>query len=246
MKTKLHHYLICTCLGSLACAQFEPAASQQTAQVLSSPEFPTYHSQASQDKFVFTLLYEISGKQDQGYYLEIGAGDPIFGNNTYTLENQLAWHGVSIDIVDQFREKWLSARRNPLLIQDATHTNYAAMLQAFPRVIDYLSLDIDSHYDTVLNAIPFEAHVFKIITIEHDFYRYGDLYRISERLILSSLGYHLLCPDVADMGGIIFEDWWIHPSAFDPSVFSKLTLLDLKGKRHKDLIDIIQSSTCKK
>ncbi len=199
-----------------------------------------FHSQASQDKFVYTLLYDLLDKQDPGYYLEIGASYPKLINNTYFFEKNLDWNGVSIDISPAYVHLWFAARDNLLRIEDATRSDYTAILQDFPRVVDYLSLDIDCYYDTVLRRIPFHKHIFRVITIEHDFYSYGDTYRLKERRILKELGYYLLCPDVLNEGNS-FEDWWIYPSEFPPEVLSALKTLDLKSKDHQELIEAIQT-----
>lgn len=201
-------------------------------------------SQASQDQFVYLLLYELLKKSDCGYYLEIGAGHPINMSNSYFFEKKFRWKGISIDISNDYNEIWHSIRKNPFLVEDAMQSDYKTLLKKFPQVIDYLSLDVDTCYDLVLKRIPFDEYVFKIITIEHDFYRYGDLYRTEERRILTSLGYHLLCPDVTIFyNGMdsIFEDWWIHPSGFPSSVFSRLSALDLNGKNHDQIISIIRN-----
>ncbi len=208
---------------------------------LFSKELPTdFHSQASQDQFVYHLLYDLLDKQDTGYYLEIGAGQPIDINNSYFFENHLGWTGVSLDIANDLSDSWYAVRKNLLLIEDATQADYVSILKSFPKVIDYLSLDIDNLYDVVLRRIPFNEHIFKVITIEHDFYRFGDVYREKERATLTALGYHLLCSDVS-MRGLVFEDWWIHPSAFPASLLDSLTSLDLEAKDHKELIQRIQS-----
>jgi len=203
-----------------------------------------FYSQASQDRFAFLLLYPILDKTDGGYYLEIGAGTPSDNNNTYFFEKNFGWQGVSIDIADQYRNLWSSIRQNTLLIEDATKADYQAILKPFPRVIDYLSLDIDDSYSIVLKKIPFNDYIFKVITIEHDFYRYGDEFREDERRILTSLGYYLLCPDVSvffNGNECVFEDWWVHPSVFPDDVFSLLKSLDLKGKNHGQLIETIKN-----
>jgi len=57
---------------------------------LDANEEVAFHSQARQHEFVYTILYNLLGKQDAGYYLEIGEGEPIHINNTYVLENDLA------------------------------------------------------------------------------------------------------------------------------------------------------------
>lgn len=202
-----------------------------------------FYSQASQDRFAFLLLYPILNKTGGGYYLEIGAGPPTVDNNTYFFEKNLGWQGVSIDISDQYKNMWSSTRQNTLLIEDATKSDYRTILKPFPRVIDYLSLDIDSSYSIVLKKIPFNDYIFKVITIEHDFYRYGEEFREDERRILTSLGYYLLCPDVSvffNGNECTFEDWWVHPSVFSADVFSRLTSLDLKGKNHGQLIETLK------
>ena len=84
-------------------------------------------------------------------------------------------------------------------------------------------------YDSVLKKLILANHKFKMITIEHDFYRYGDIYRSQERKILSNLGYQLVCPDVSH-NGCIYEDWWVHPSFFSSNFISALCALDLRGK----------------
>lgn len=215
---------------------------------MASPPFSKHdqihsHSQASQDRFVEFILYELLGKQDNGYYLEVGASHPIELNNTYFFEKKYGWNGVSIDIDAAYKNMWPSIRENPLLIEDATKSDYRSILKPFPHVIDYLSLDIDSNYDIVLQKIFLNDYIFKVITIEHDFYKFGDKFRKNEREILSSLGYYLLCPDVSIFFNgkeYIFEDWWVHPTAFPPDVFSKLISLDLKAKNNDQLIKIIR------
>ena len=62
---------------------------------LNASEQVAFHSQARQDEFVYTILYNLLGKQDAGYYLEIGAGEPIHINNTYVLEKNCGWQGLS-------------------------------------------------------------------------------------------------------------------------------------------------------
>jgi len=195
----------------------------------------TFYSQAAQDKFVYGVLYGLLDKQDQGYYLEIGAGEPIYINNTYFFEKNLQWKGTSVDISLNLVQSWDLERNNLLLIEDATKADYEAILDSFPEVIDYLSLDIDDFYTEVLERIPFNNHIFKIITIEHDAYRYGDLHRDKERQFLSAQGYYMLCSNVNN-----FEDWWIHPSAFPSSVFSALESLDMDEKHHSQLTQILQ------
>ena len=214
----------------------------QTSISAASATYPdtAFQSQASQDQFVYTLLYDILNKQDEGYYLDIGASHPVRISNSYFFDRNLSWNGIGIDISDEYASEWAKQRKNALLIADATRVDYAEILKPFPPVIDYLSLDVDEKYDAVLEVIPFDQYIFKIITIEHDAYRYGDVYRNAERKILSSHGYYLLCPNVSKLG-YVYEDWWIHPSAFPSDVLDELKMMDLQDKDYQQLILNIQS-----
>lgn len=199
-----------------------------------------FHSQAGQDYFAYLILYEILEQKQLGHYLEIGAGDPIHFNNSCFFEKSLNWHGISIDNNSQLRVRWATQRHNPLLICDATQADYTAILEKFPSDIDYLSLDIDRYYDAVLAKIPFDQYRFKVITIEHDAYRFGDIYRAKEREMLSNLGYYLLCADVTIAPDTVFEDWWVHPDFFSQEIIDDLSALPLSGKDYNEMIRLIQ------
>lgn len=199
------------------------------------------HSQASQDEFVYCLLYELENKRDDGYYLELGSGHPITVNNTVSLEENLGWKGLSMDVSSYFQGLWESTRQNSLVIEDATRADYVAHLSAFPQVIDYLSLDVDNVCDEVLRKLPLDQYYFKVITIQHDAYRLGDNLRQNERDILESYGYRLVCSDISDYG-CAFEDWWIYPDAFREDVVGFLSSCDLQGKDHREALRIIRES----
>jgi hypothetical protein len=227
-------------MTALGISSFPRALESNPSEYTGEINHLPFYSQAAQDQFVCSLLYGILSKSDKGYYLEIGAGEPISINNSYFFEKNFQWDGISIDISEDLDNRWYIARNNLLLTEDATQSDYVNILKDFPPIIDYLSLDIDGYYDIVLKKIPFNNYTFKIVTIEHDFYRYGDLYRGKERQILKANGYYLLCSNVRH-NGLAFEDWWIHPSAFPADVFSELTSLDLQEKECTQLIDAIQT-----
>lgn len=202
------------------------------------PKHLKFYAQISQDRFVYNLLYGLLDKRDRGYYLEIGAGEPRDMSNSYFFERYCQWRGLSIDIIPELPARWCRRRKNTLLIEDALKVDYSSHLRNFPRIIDYLSLDVDDYYDEVLKKLPFHDYTFKVITIEHDAYRYGDVYKDKERDILSSFGYQLLCPNVSKRGACI-EDWWIHPGTFSCHL-PQMNLLDLNSKDHSYLLEEIE------
>lgn len=180
----------------------------------------TFWSQVDQDKFVFIVLCGICNKEGPGTYLEIGAAQPDLFNNTFFLEKELGWKGMSIEIASTYMQDWKNKRVNPLLIRDALQVDYSKLLKEFPKEIDYLSLDVDDTYVEVLKRIPFETYKFKVITIEHDAYRYGDIYRNREREFLEQRGYKLMVQNILDWVGQ-FEDWWVHESLLTNSLLKR-------------------------
>lgn len=166
------------------------------------------YSQAGQDLFVLQTLKN----KKNGIYVEIGGHLPIHINNTYLLETEYNWSGLSLELDDTCIEKYNQVRKNLCIKTDATKFDYEEYFvkNGFPTTIDYLSVDIEPAHQTfsALCRLPLLKYRFSVITFEHDYYSAGPQYRDFARLILNSLGYKLVKPDVED-AGLIFEDWYI-------------------------------------
>ena len=78
------------------------------------------YSQIYQDLFVLSMT---DGKMN-GTYLEIGSGDPVYGNNTYLLEQNYNWSGISIDINEKSYQSFNEKRRNQCICKDALKIDY--------------------------------------------------------------------------------------------------------------------------
>lgn len=165
-----------------------------------------YKSQVGQDKWVLSLFPE----GYKGFFLDVGCYNPVYISNTYALEKR-GWDGVAVDIID-YSPDWLK-RKARFVLADATLCDFGSM--GLPKVIDYLSLDIDSrgaNYLALRNIMSFQFE-FKCITIEHNRYigeEYNQQERLPQRELLLRLGYTLAVSDVKN-GGESFEDWWINP-----------------------------------
>lgn len=164
-------------------------------------------SDLNQESYVLTTLDSKEG----GYYVELGSGDPVEGNNTLLLETKFGWTGLAIDSDRALVEKYNKERRNKCVEADALTFNYEKYFveNNFPEVIDYLQIDIDNHEKgyclLALLALPMLKYKFKVITIEHDLiknFKYESM-RDAQREILHSLGYTL-------SGQFSSEDWWIN------------------------------------
>jgi FkbM family methyltransferase len=181
------------------------------------------YSQSYQDLFVLSMT---EGKKS-GKYLEIGAGDPHFGNNTYLLEKQYGWQGLSIEINSELVDKFKSSRSNKIIQGDATKLNYGKILNDLNigTDFDYLQLDCEppaKTFETLL-SIPFNKYRFSVITYEHDYYLDTTRsYREKSRKYLQSLGYKLMIGNVSMDDSTPFEDWWIHPDLIDHKKFESI------------------------
>lgn len=170
--------------------------------------------QANQDSFVLNVLNE----KRNGWYVEIGSNDPIVYNNTYLLETEYDWQGVGFEWDQNLVNIYNGVRKNKCIEADATQFDYLNYFKDnnFPKQIDYLQLDIDPAYQTLLalKRIPLEEYRFSVITYEHDLYADEANKHVKEesKAILSSLGYKLLIENINDGSPErIFEDWWIDP-----------------------------------
>lgn len=195
------------------------------------------HSQVFQDLFALTML---NGKRD-GWYLEIGSGDPVHISNTYLMETQFGWKGLSVDKWDREVEKFQKVRKNPCVCRDAGAIDYETLLGGFnaPAIIDYLQLDCEPPGNTfkVLMSIPFDKYQFRVITYEHDYFadafrRYRDL----SRQYLTKMGYVLVVNNVAPDDWRSFEDWWVHPSLVDAGILAAMQCVDEKVKNAETYI----------
>lgn len=176
------------------------------------------YSQCYQDMFVLTML---NGKQN-GKFIEIGCGDPFFGNNTYLLEKYFGWTGVSVDINPETTKKFAANRKAQVITHDAVTLDYSNILTGD---YDYLQIDCDPPIVSlnVLKRIPFEYHKFAVITFEHDFYNGDDsLVREDARKYLTSFGYKLIVGNIAADKFYAFEDWFVHPDLVDSNIIEKM------------------------
>jgi hypothetical protein len=191
-----------------------------------------FNSQAHQDLFVLGINQYINN----GVWVDIGCGSPREHSNTLLLE-QFGWTGVNLDIKN-YQNIWEKHRKTEFIHCDATKINYKELFyNTFKsNIINYLSLDIDTASNLVLEQLPFQEFTFNVITIEHDLYAGNSPYRqkgyLKQQLqndtpeyiksqqhkILTKHNYvciaenvcinqkHVLCP---------FEDWWVSKNIFD-------------------------------
>lgn len=202
-------------------------------------------SQSWQDIFVLTML---SGKRN-GTYLELGASNACYNNNTFLLEQQFDWHGLSLDFRDDIVDEWRQLRPNAnLIIDNALHIDFAKLFgdNQLPKQIDYLQVDLDSTQDATLIALkrlPHHDYRFSVITFETDIFEGYETSKMQARNFLENLGYILLIDNVAVKNYPTrtwepFEDWYIDPKVINSSIVEEFKKIDGNTKLpHKIFIE---------
>jgi hypothetical protein len=180
----------------------------------------TFYSQANQDRFVSHILKN----KRNGYFIDIGCSHPVDINNSYFFEKELDWNGICVDVVNHD----FSNRKAKFYNKSALDIDYKELFDSnnVPKIIDYMSLDIDCPY--TLNALKLivkaSDYEFAVMTVEHDWCNLENrlIYRAEQRSILESLGYQRLVSDVWLYDHGYFEDWWINPKYINIEEFSYL------------------------
>ena len=204
-------------------------------QFSGSQDIENNYSQAFQDIFVLSML---SGKKN-GTYVEIGGDHPLVINNSYLLESEFGWRGISFEIIQTAVNFYNSLRKNPCLCEDATTADYKKIFEDnnLPKQIDYLQVDIEPAQQT-LNALlqlPHDDYRFSVITYESDIYRDGPDCQEEAMKFLESHGYELVVRNVANEGNP-YEVWYVDPQIVDAEIISKFKQV---GRLSKEAINCV-------
>jgi hypothetical protein len=171
-----------------------------------------YFSQSGQDQFA----YNISG--NNGIYLEIGAHHPLLNSNTYNLEVECDWKGLSVEFDKSFKKFWDNSkkRNNPVIWDNAFKIDYLASFEeyVFPKRINYLSCDIEPPKNTfeILKKIIEIGLSFDFISFEHDLYSSGNTYEKLSYDFLLNKGYKVGIRNVYSRSKKykIYETWFVN------------------------------------
>ena len=170
-------------------------------------------SQVGQDLFVI----QACNYKKNGTFVEVGAMHSSYMSNTYLLETEYGWSGVSFEIDPVRAKEFNQNRKTECIVGDATIADYASIFKNknLPKDIDYLQVDIEPANQTLqaLELIMATGYRFRTITFEHDLYvdQNNKAIKDKQKELLVGLGYSLyredVCYDEAQLGP--FEDWWI-------------------------------------
>jgi hypothetical protein len=184
-----------------------------------SDQIEQNYSQAFQDLFVLSVL---DGKKT-GTYIEIGGDHPITINNSYLLEKEYDWKGISFELSSPKVEYYNSIRENVCICADATKVNYKEIFSSYGLAnrIDYLQVDIEPSWQTLLalRQLPLDDYRFSVITFETDLYKDGPESAEECHKLLSQYGYELIIKNVANEG-FPYENWYVDPNVVGQEVIN--------------------------
>lgn len=168
------------------------------------------YSSSGQDIFA----YQIGGSN--GTYLEIGGADAIKGSNTYSLEKEHGWKGVSLELnKNRHIDSW-NTRTNKIYWENALTCDYTKILRENNITdIDYLQVDIEpasNTFEALLKVL--EQNIkFKCCTFEHDSYRRkkGDKdYKKLADKVMKDHGYKIAVENVISRKNKkYYETWYV-------------------------------------
>ena len=152
----------------------------------------------------------LNGDKVGGTYIEIGSSHYKDKNNTYFLEEEFNWTGVSLEIQEHYVTEHNLNRKNPCLKEDAMSFNWDEYLEcnSWPKQIDYLVIDTDQCNLRSLMNLPLSRYRFNIIVVEHKIPRRDPLdpgeidVQVTQQSILKNYGYTLV-------GSGYTDDYWI-------------------------------------
>lgn len=182
------------------------------------------YSEAGQDIFALNLI----GKN--GTYLEVGGFKPKLDSNTYILESQNNWRGITIEFKKELQSLWSSCmeRKNRIYFEDALKFDYKTALEEnnLPLHLNYLSCDIDPRDKTfeALKKILKEGLSFDFISFEHDDYTSDESYHKLASEYLIPKGYKIAVNNIypKNKKNKIFETWFVNSKInFEPIEFSE-------------------------
>ena len=199
-----------------------------------------FYSQAGQDEWVNQIF---NGKRN-GTFLDIGAYDGLESSNTAFFEKELAWTGICIEANRGAYDKLAVNRTSKNVF--AAVSNYDGVINFgndsildsgtevpcktlntilkecnAPKFIDYLSIDVEGHEFTILDAFDFDRWRIGAMTVEHNLYCWGDANKIRLYELLTSKGYTRVVEDAPclDTNPMYYqqpyEDWYVNSTILE-------------------------------
>jgi hypothetical protein len=136
----------------------------------------------------------------------------------------MGWRGLLFDRNADAVKNCQSNRVSPAFCVDATTFDFAKCFEAhmLPKIIDYISFDVDNATEKSVINFPFEKYQFLVMTIEHDLFSRGSQAKVAVTARMKQFPqYRLAAENVCVGEGKPFEDWFINLNYFPYNLFSE-------------------------
>lgn len=153
--------------------------------------------------------------KEKGNFIDIGCSIPNHCSNVVLLLNH-KWSGLGFDLNPNIETEWKEYENMHVyclnVVDQWEQVSYK--IDEMPDVVDYLNIDVDG-YPTqhVIERINLKNRKYRCITIEHDAYRFGDIYKTAQRNVLLNNGYEIVITTAA-------EDWYVYPNLISSEYYS--------------------------
>ncbi len=101
----------------------------------------SYKSQFGQDVLLDTVFIP---NTKNGYFVEVGANDPVYNSNTYFFEKSRGFTGLSVDAID-FSAKYAEARPNTEFVN--------AVISNDERIVEFNYVESESGWEDQMSGI---------------------------------------------------------------------------------------------
>jgi FkbM family methyltransferase len=194
-----------------------------------------YYSQSGQDKWADQFF----NSKKNGFFIEVGAYDGIQTSNTYIFEKDLDWDGICIEANPQIFNSLVKNRKSKNIniainnyqgecffgVDKVSNQGNKVLCNTLnnilvenncPKVIDYLSLDIEGFEFIALESLDFDYFEIGLITVEHNSYFVGENEKNKIFDLLNKNGFtrtnnDVLCEDTNPMWyKKPYEDWYVN------------------------------------
>lgn len=157
---------------------------------------------------------------NKGTFVDLGCSVPDNISNVALLLD-LGWSGVGFDMDSRVPDIWgdylFMKAYNVDVMQSMSYIN--AIISKISSDIDYLNLDLDGYASQyAIEKLDFKSKRYKCMTVEHDEYRFGNVYKDAQRKVLLDAGYEIVVETLA-------EDWYVDPLLIDPKFYVRLKQL---------------------
>jgi hypothetical protein len=179
----------------------------------------TSNSYSYQDIFALLCSDEKgTGGKSPGTFVDIGCYVSNITSNVKTLLD-CGWSGIGFDINPDVLPSWEQYENQiEVFILDVVESidKVNEEISKLPEVIDYLNVDIDGYpCQYAIENLDLRNKTYRCITIEHDAYRFGDVYKNAQRKVLEPLGYEIVIKNAA-------EDFYVKPELINDNFLKTL------------------------